>query len=129
MHHRSLLPAVLLMASAMLSAAEGGMPEGLPHERVVLRDGRHLTGHYDEAQGILWLNGAGNPRLRVIPDDIVKRTPIVADNDQKTPRAPAEKPSRSRPRRPRQSPCNWQWLRLNANLPTLSARWSNPARN
>jgi chaperonin cofactor prefoldin len=90
MHHRSLLPALLLMASAMLAAADG-MPDGLPHERVVLRDGRQLSGHYDEAQGILWLDGAGSPRLRVTPDDIVKRTPIVADNDKKAPRAPAEK--------------------------------------
>ena len=93
MRHRSLLPALLLMvmamASAMLSAAEG-MPAGLPYESVVLRDGRQLTGHYDEAQGVLWLDGAGSPRLRVTPDDVVKRTPIVVDSDKKKPsRAPA----------------------------------------
>lgn len=90
MRYRSFLPALLLMASAMLSAAEG-MPVGLPYESVVLRDGRHLTGHYDEAQGVLWLDGAGSPRLRVEPSDIVKRTPIVVDNDKKkSPRAPAD---------------------------------------
>lgn len=90
MRHRHLLPALLLVFSAWITAAEG-MPVGLPHERVVLRDGRQLTGHYDEAQGVLWLDGAGSPRLRVVPDEIVKRTPIVADNDRKSSRPAAEK--------------------------------------
>jgi hypothetical protein len=89
MRHRHLLPALLLVLGTWISAAEG-MPAGLPHERVVLRDGRQFSGHYDEAQGVLWLDGAGSPRLRVVPDDIVKRTPIVADNGGKQ-RPPAEK--------------------------------------
>lgn len=84
MRHRHLLPALLLLVGTMLTAAEG-MPEGLPHERIVLHDGRHLTGHYDEAQGVLWLDGAGNPRLRVTPSDIAKRIPIVvAEREKKT---------------------------------------------
>ncbi len=90
MRHRTLLPALLLMTSALLAAADG-MPVGLPYESVVLRDGRQLTGHYDEAQGVLWLDGAGSPRLRVDPDDIVKRTAIVLVNGKKPPAASSEK--------------------------------------
>jgi len=88
MRHRHLLPALLLLTSALLSAADG-MPSGLPHERVVLRDGRQLTGHYDEAQGILWLDGAGSPRLRVTPDDVVKRTPVVVAGKEPKARDPS----------------------------------------
>ncbi|MBA3699133.1 MAG: hypothetical protein H0W78_09780 [Planctomycetes bacterium] len=82
MRHYRLLPALLLMISALMSAAEG-MPAGLPYERVELRDGRTLTGHYDEAQGILWLDGVGSPRLRVAPDDIAKRSPVVVAEKEK----------------------------------------------
>jgi DNA repair exonuclease SbcCD ATPase subunit len=88
MRHRDFLPALLLLVSTMLAAAEG-MPAGLPHERIVLHDGRQLTGHYDEAQGVLWLDGAGSPRLRVTPSDIAKRTPIViAEKGKKTQTGP-----------------------------------------
>jgi hypothetical protein len=91
MRYRTLLPALLLMSSALLAAAAEGMPVGLPYESVVLRDGRQLTGHYDEAQGVLWLDGAGSPRLRVDPDDIVKRTAIVLVNGKKPPAASSDK--------------------------------------
>lgn len=90
MRYQTLLPALLLVTSTLVSAADG-MPAGLPRETVVLRDGRELTGHYDEAQGILWLDGAGSPRLRVEPSDIVKRTAVVVENDKKNQRAPVEK--------------------------------------
>lgn len=87
MRHRHLLPALLLLIGTMLTAAEG-MPSGLPYERIVLHDGRQLTGHYDEAQGILWLDGAGSPRLRVTPSDIAKRTPVVVAEKERKSSAP-----------------------------------------
>lgn len=71
-----LLGTVAFGALGDLHAAEH-QPDGLPREQVTLRDGRRLTGWFDPALAILWLDGPYRARLRLRPGDVIRRSPLA----------------------------------------------------
>jgi hypothetical protein len=85
-----LLAAVPLL---VLTAAVAVEPD--PQEWFTLDDGRVILGSYDERSGVLVVSGTIRARLRVTPQQIVRRVPATGAG-RPAPVAPASRPEDAR---------------------------------